>query len=79
MSNIAKMTPERVRSIRVDVLDLTGDELAQVLGMSGGRTVRRWESGERAVPPSVAILLTLMVTFPKVAKHLLKARGVAAK
>ena len=42
-------------------LGLTQDGLAGEVGVRSGRTVRRWELGERKVPETVARLLLKMV------------------
>lgn len=53
------MTPDQFREARLR-LGLTQSEMADRLGIDGehrARTVRRWESGERAIPGPVALLL----------------------
>lgn len=41
-------------------------------GVDGDRTVRRWETGESAVPGPVVVLLTLAGEFPIVRDWLKK-------
>jgi transcriptional regulator with XRE-family HTH domain len=40
-------------------LGLTTESFAQMVGVSDGRTVRRWEKGDREIPGSVIVLLEL--------------------
>jgi DNA-binding transcriptional regulator YiaG len=57
------MTPIQFKQARLR-LGLSQSEMAEALGVEGahgGRTVRRWESGERTVPGSVAKLLALLL------------------
>lgn len=50
------MTPEELRQTR-EKLGLTQAELSEKLLISDGRTVRRWEAGDRAIPgPAIAAL-----------------------
>jgi DNA-binding transcriptional regulator YiaG len=55
------MTPTELREAR-DRLGLTQGELAKVLalGDDNARTIRRWETGERAIPGPVAVAMRLM-------------------
>ncbi len=53
------MTPEEFKTIRTK-LGLTQQQMAEWLGYGGKhlhRTVRRWEAGDRTIPPSVAKLM----------------------
>jgi len=52
------MTPTEFRGI-LDCLGLTQAEAARLLG-ANERTVRRWATAERSVPPAVVILLRMM-------------------
>ena len=56
------MTPDQFRAARL-ALGLTQIQLAAEWGMgaSGERTIRRWESGERAVSKVTAYCIRLMV------------------
>jgi DNA-binding transcriptional regulator YiaG len=62
------MTPERIREIRTG-LGLSQNALAEVLrlGPNGGRTVRRWESGQVPIsgPASVALELMKLMQWRK--------------
>ena len=50
------MTPADLLAIRKR-LGLTQAELAPLVGAASDRTVRKWENGERAIPPHVPIIL----------------------
>jgi hypothetical protein len=59
------MTGEELRAARTE-MRLTGETLAQALSEGAAeklyaRTVRRWESGERAIPPTVTALVTRLL------------------
>lgn len=57
------MTPTQFKQARLR-LGLSQSEMAETLGVEGehgDRTVRRWESGERAVPGSVAKLIAFLL------------------
>ena len=56
------MTPERFKKARQS-LGLTQLQLSKKwnMGANGGRTIRRWESGERPVNPIAAYALALMI------------------
>lgn len=54
------MTPAALKSAR-RVLGLSAEGLARCLGVSGGRTVRKWEAGDRAIPGPVALLIERML------------------
>ena len=49
---------------RAKLGDLKTAELAQIIGIRWDRTVRKWESGERAIPEPVAILIRMFVENP---------------
>lgn len=50
------MTGDEFRKARLK-LGLTQAQIAIDLGVHDGRTVRRWEAGERAIPGGVEITL----------------------
>jgi len=54
-------------------LKLSQRGAAKLLG-ADGRTARRWALGERGIPPSVAILLRLMVAGKITAEDIEKSR-----
>ena len=56
------MTPADFKAAR-EALCLSQNDLAEVWGMgaNGGRTIRRWESGERPLNPVAAYCIRLML------------------
>jgi len=62
------MTPAEFRYIR-HALGLSTQGLARLLQVSSGRTVRRWEAGDRDIPGPVRVLMLVMtglINLPKV-------------
>lgn len=55
------MAPDRVREIRT-ALGLSQNGLAEVLrlGPNGGRTIRRWESGQVPITGPASVAMELM-------------------
>ena len=53
------MTPAEFKAIR-HRLGLSAQALARVLGVSDGRTVRRWEAGDRDIPGPARVLMLLL-------------------
>jgi DNA-binding transcriptional regulator YiaG len=49
------MTPAELRDIRKR-LGLTQIQFAPLVGAGGARTIQMWESGDRKIPRSVAML-----------------------
>ena len=58
------MTPAEMKKARATLGDLKTAELAQIIGIRWDRTVRKWESGERAIPEPVAILIRMFLENP---------------
>lgn len=54
------MTPQEFRDARIR-LGLSQDEMASDLGVHDGRTVRRWEAGERRIPGEIDIVLAYWI------------------
>jgi transcriptional regulator with XRE-family HTH domain len=54
------MTRQEFKQARLD-LGMTQEQIAAAVGVSSGRTVRRWESGERNVNPSASILAKILL------------------
>lgn len=50
------MTPAELKQARHQ-FSLSADAFARWVGASDGRTVRRWESGERNIPGPVQVLV----------------------
>jgi DNA-binding transcriptional regulator YiaG len=57
------MTPSSLKSTRQS-LGYTTNRFARLVGASSGRTVRRWEAGERAIPQHVPLLVEIILRFP---------------
>ena len=53
------MTPTEFRRIR-HALGLSAQGLARLLQVSDGRTVRRWEAGDRDIPGPVRVLMLIL-------------------
>jgi transcriptional regulator with XRE-family HTH domain len=53
------MTPERFRAIRQRA-GLSQARLAALLRLSDGRTIRRYETGERSIPGPVSLLMEML-------------------
>src|SRR5271166_3283728 len=49
-------TPDDLRAAR-DFLGLSANDLARVVGFEDGRTVRRWEAGDRELPGPVIVVM----------------------
>lgn len=58
------MTAAEFRRARA-TLGLSAERLAKLLGIASGRTVRRWESGDSAIPGPVAKLVEIMLRHPE--------------
>ena len=52
------MTPAELKAAR-QALGLSAEGFAQAVRVESGRTVRRWESGERDIPGPVLALLDI--------------------
>lgn len=63
------MTPNELRKIRSQ-LGLSTAGLAKLLMVSDGRTVRRWEAGDREIPGPAIVLLRLLAKKPNLMKLL---------
>jgi DNA-binding transcriptional regulator YiaG len=53
------MTPAQLKKAR-HALGLSAEGFARLVGVKSGRTVRRWESGEREIPGPVVKLLAIL-------------------
>lgn len=62
------MTGAELKSAR-HALGLSAEGFARLVGVESGRTVRRWESGERDVPGPVVILTTALMESAAVRRH----------
>ena len=52
------MSPSELKSAR-HILGLSAEGFARAVGVESGRTVRRWEAGERDIPGPVVVLLEI--------------------
>jgi transcriptional regulator with XRE-family HTH domain len=55
-------TPAELRAAR-DFLGLSAEGLARMLGVEEGRTVRRWEAGERELPGWVIVIMGTALSY----------------
>lgn len=55
-------TPEALRNARA-TLGLSADTLARIVRVEDGRTVRRWEAGEREIPGPVIVIMETAVGY----------------
>jgi DNA-binding transcriptional regulator YiaG len=55
-------TPAELRAAR-DFLGLSAEGLARMLGVEDGRTVRRWEAGERELPGWVIVMMETALSY----------------
>jgi len=67
------MTADEFRAARVEI-GYSQIALASEwsMGKNGGRSVRRWEAGERPVSPTAAYALALMLTNERGMRRLVK-------
>jgi transcriptional regulator with XRE-family HTH domain len=55
--------PDELKAAR-QVLGLSAEQLAQMVGVEGGgRTVRRWEAGEREIPGPVIVIMETAMSY----------------
>ena len=66
------MTPNELKAAR-HALGLSAEGFARLVRVESGRTVRRWESGERDIPGPVIVLVELVQTCPQARERLLPA------
>lgn len=62
------MTPDELKEAR-HRLGLSANALADLVGVSDGRTVRRWEAGDRDIPGPVQVLLRALLANAAVRKY----------
>jgi len=63
------MTPDDFKEARW-ALNVNNTQLAEMLGASGSRIIRKWASGETPVPGPVSVLIMLAVDDISIAKTL---------
>ena len=54
------MTRQEFKQARLE-LGMTQEQMATAVGVTTGRTVRRWESGERGVNLSASMLVEILL------------------
>ena len=62
------MTPDEFKAAR-KALGLSTEGFARLVQVQSGRTVRRWELGERDVPGPVVVLTIALLESPAVREH----------
>ncbi len=62
------MAPSELKNART-ALGLTAEGLAKLLRVQGGRTIRKWEAGDREIPGPVATLIEALMESPAVRRH----------
>lgn len=65
------MTPAELKAKR-HALGLSAERFARAVGVHGGRTVRKWEAGERDIPGPVIVILEMIEVIPHAREWLLK-------
>ena len=65
------MNPAQIREFRMS-LGLSAGALARALGVSDGRRIREWESGEKSPSPMLAVIMTLCQREPACREILLE-------
>ena len=63
------MTPDELKSARKS-LGLSAEGFARIVGVESGRTVRRWEAGDRDIPGPVQVLAKALLAVPALRNHL---------
>lgn len=62
------MTPANLKSAR-HALGLSAEGFARLVNVESGRTVRRWESGERDIPGPVTVIVRALMDSRAVRRH----------
>jgi DNA-binding transcriptional regulator YiaG len=62
------MTPDDLRAART-ALGLSAEGFARLVRVQSGRTVRRWEAGERDIPGPVEVLASALMESPAVREY----------
>jgi DNA-binding transcriptional regulator YiaG len=65
MNNL--LTAAELRAARIALGQAEG--FARLVGVDSGRTVRRWEAGERGIPGPVQVLTTAFMSGRAVRRH----------
>lgn len=62
------MTPAELKSAR-HALGLSAEGFARLVRVESGRTVRRWEAGERDIPGPVQVITGALLESAAVREH----------
>lgn len=62
------MTPADLKSAR-HALGLSAEKFARLVRVESGRTVRRWEAGDRDIPGPVIVLVCAIMSSRAVRRH----------
>lgn len=62
------MTPRELKSARHS-LGLSAEGFAKLVRVESGRTVRRWESGDRDIPGPVQVIVEAVMSSAAVRRH----------
>ena len=60
---MALLTPAELKAARHQ-LGLSAKRFAELIQIGDGRTVRRWEAGDSAIPGPVNVIVGLLLTLP---------------
>ena len=63
------MTPAELKTARLS-MGLSAEKFARLVRVESGRTVRRWEAGEREIPGPVVVIVELLMASPEVRERL---------
>lgn len=70
------MTPNELKSKRHG-LGLSAEAFARLVRVESGRTVRRWEAGDRGIPGPVEVILDVLEAVPAAKRWLLQKNRAA--
>ena len=62
------MTPADLKAAR-HALGLSAEGFAKLVGVETGRTVRRWEAGDRDIPGPVVVITGALLASRAVRRH----------
>lgn len=67
------MTPAELKAAR-HALGLSAERFARMVRVQSGRTVRKWEAGDRDIPGPITAILDLADAVPAAREWLLRDR-----
>lgn len=62
------LTPADLKSAR-RAFGLSAEGFARLVGVESGRTVRRWEAGDRDIPGPVVVIVRALLASAAVRRH----------